>query len=68
MSHERSGAARAITHSKEKTFNRSDKHPLLTSVRAAASAIDEAEHGQVVLFASENDGEALRCDGSGHWG
>ena len=68
MSHERPRAARAITDSKEETFNGSDKDPLLTSVRAAASAIDEAEDGEVVLFAGEGDGEALRGDGSGHWG
>ena len=68
MSHEGSGAARTITHTKEETFNGSDKDPLLTSVRAAASAIDEAEDGEVVIFSGKGDGEALRADGSGHWG
>ena len=68
MSNERSRAACPITDTEEKTFYRSDKHPLLTSMRAAASTVDEAEDGQVVLFAGESDGEALRGDGSGHWG
>ena len=57
-----------IADSKEETFNGSDKDPLLASVRAAASAIDEAEDGEVVLLAGEGDYEALRGDGSGHWG
>ena len=67
MSNERPRAARSITHTKEKTFNGSDKDPLLTSMRAAASTVDEAEDGQFVLLAAEGDREALRSDGSGHW-
>ena len=68
MSRERPRAASSITHTKEETFDGSDKDPLLTSVRAAASAIDEAEDGEVVLFAGEGDGEGEGGDGSGHWG
>jgi hypothetical protein len=68
MSHERSGAPCPVTDTKEKTFNGPDKHPLFTSVRAAPSAIDEAEDGEVVIFSGKGDGEALRADGSGHWG
>ena len=68
MSRERPRAARSITHTKEETFNGPDKHPLFTSVRAAPSAIDEAQDGQVVLLSGEGDGEALRGHGSGHWG
>ena len=68
MSRERPRAARAITHTKEETFNRSDQNPLLTSMRAAASTVDETEDGQIVIFSGKGDGEALRGDGSGHWG
>lgn len=66
MSHERSGAARPVTDSKEKTFNRPDEDPLFTSMRTATSAIDETEDSQLVLLSGKGDREALRGDGSGH--